>query len=206
MKEEDLNESVVILDPQTSADSSSSFISSNDSISALNDEQLLQEIFLDDSIAQIGGFDSPQLSIEEKSEDQKVPQVLPPVSVKEEVEVIFDLVEEKVKDLEKVLKTSLETDRVASQCSEERRVPSLDISDLILGAENDSEDYSGDEDTLMEFLPQKEDFGKQEESQRKRKPESEEAENTDDIPSNEQFVKPSLQVGESLYVDCSRKV
>ena len=66
MKKEELDDSVVILDPDQENSTDSSFISSNESMPALNDEELL----LDDSIVEIVGFVNPELSTEEESEVQ----------------------------------------------------------------------------------------------------------------------------------------
>ena len=65
MKIEELDDSVVILDPDQENSTDSSFTSSNESMPALNDDELL----LDDSIVEIG-FVNPELSTEEESEVQ----------------------------------------------------------------------------------------------------------------------------------------
>ena len=196
MKIEELDDSVVILDPDQENSTDSSFISSNESMPALNDDELLM---LDDSIVEIVGFVNPELSTEEESEVQTsgIQSSLSP-KIKE-IDLIFDRVEEKLKELEEVFETSLETE-------EERRVPSLDISDLSLGAEKDSGDTWREENTLTEFLQREDSKEPEEATRRKRKPESVSEEVDNDIPSKEQFVKPSPKVGESLYVDMSRKV
>ena len=195
MKIEELDDSVVILDPDQENSTDSSFTSSNESMPALNDDELL----LDDSIVEIVGFVNPELSTEEESEVQtsEIQSSLSP-QIKE-IDLIFDRVEEKIKELEEVFETGLKTE-------EERRVPSLDISDLSLGAENDSDDTWREENTLTEFLQREDSKEPEEKCRRKRKPESVSEEVENDVPSNEQFVKPCPEVGESLYVDMSRKV
>ena len=207
----DQDDSIIILDDEST---NSSLDFGNKSVSSIIDDELLLN---DSSSFEIleQDLEIVEVEVEEKvtSEVNRIQKEVEAFSPeRKEVEVIFDLAEEKLRRDEEALKKFFEE---FEEIEEERPAPSsleLDTSELILNTENDSEvleevggsgmeperkrtQETAELDTSVQVL----------DSEKEADEEKEEMLDSD-VPSNEDFKKPVLSKGDTVYVDYDSQV
>ena len=210
-----MDDSIIILD-QESTDSS--IVSCNETLPSINDDELLLDDndysleILEEDLEIVDIEVDEKFTIEVNRIEKEVEAFSPE---RKEVEVLFNSAEEKLRRDEEAFKKYLEEIENA-ESEEVRPAPSLelDTSDLILNTENDSEDHcgpGGDEkvDSLQLLSKRSQEAAGLDTSVQVLDSEGEEEveeEKGSDTPSNEDFKKPLLSKGDTVYLDYEAKV
>ena len=182
-------------------------ITLDQSVSSINDDELLLSDYESSIEILEEDLDIVEIEVEEKitKEVNKIQKEVEVLSHEiKEVEVIFDFAEEELRKEQEALEKHLEE---VKEIEEVTPAPSseLDTSDLIINTENDSVDEVLEEVNLIPW-------------ERKRSQESagldtsvqvlesEEEKEESDTPSNEDFKKPVLSKGDTVYVQYEAQV